>query len=87
MPSLVGRVGDGLEDLMEIALERHGHLDMDQTEWLDLFETLSAYLVLDEKAVALLQQFRFSYELFLELIPTLTNDEMNALRPYIEWSH
>jgi hypothetical protein len=82
-----GFVEDGLEDLMDIALERHGHPDMDQTEWLDLFETLSAYLVLDEKAVLLLQQFRFSYELFLELIPTLTNDEMDALRPYIEWSH
>jgi len=82
-----GIVGDGLEDLMDIALERHGHPDMDQTEWLDLFETLTSYLALDEKAVLLLHQFRFSYELLLELIPTLTNGEMDALRPYIEWDH
>jgi len=80
-------IEDALEDLLEIALERHGHLDMDQTEWLDLFEMLGDYLAEDEPAVALLHQFRFSYELFLELIPTLTNDEMNALRPYMEWSH
>jgi hypothetical protein len=74
-----------LHDLLDIALERHGDPDMPQEEWIEQFQELASMLSGRDRALHALYQFRYSFEQFLEWIPTLTHEELNAIRPYIEW--
>jgi len=80
-----GLMEDATASLMEIALERHTDPDQPQEEWLGLFQDLTDMVSSNEAAMHRLYQFRFSFEEVLEWIPTLTNEEVNAIRPFIEW--
>jgi hypothetical protein len=80
-----GLMEDATTSLMEIALERHTDPDQPQEEWLGLFQDLTDMVSSNEAAMHRLYQFRFSFEEVLEWIPTLTNEEVNMIRPFIEW--
>ena len=80
-----GLMEDATASLMEIALERHTDPDQSQEEWLGLFQDLTDMVSSNEHAMHRLYQFRFSFEEVLEWIPTLTNEEVNVIRPFIEW--
>ena len=80
-----GLMEDATASLMEIALERHTDPDQSQEEWLGLFQDLTDMVTSNEAAMHRLYQFRFSFEEVLEWIPTLTNEEVNVIRPFIEW--
>ena len=80
-----GVLEDALRDLLDIALERHGNLDMAQEEWLECFQVMTDLVASHDEALRRLYLFRFSFERVLEWIPTLTNDELADVRTYVEW--
>jgi hypothetical protein len=78
-----GIVSFWLTDLIRVGLDRHDNPDMDQQVWLDLFQDLTDHLAPHENATHCLHQFRFSYEQYLEWIPTLTNEEMDVVHQFV----